>query len=301
MSSAATRGYDPPAHAIAYYWRGYNRLSDIARYLGSYSAPVLPHNFAMTKQLVNILALLMLSLLWSTIVAASTADMVIDECAEDDCFEPNVAHALDVPDNQVVLEHAIQPTATISESNIYANSTAGTALATPTYSILCVRTGPSRPGFANVCENWCYYVFCHKGGKDKNSDYWTVTVNRKANKRNSSECGRKPTKCSTKRGIWPPNPVSGQDCDEQPKNTNDEGGADAATRCIPLAENRGEGSAWSAFINSRSAYIADGTKIRVELQRPTGPICASYRKRGTTVCPAPAQPSSAARDGVRQQ
>lgn len=228
-------------------------------------------------------------LLWSTTAFAALAG---DECAGEECFE----HMLDMPKDQAVL----QPTATTPEPIIYANSTVTNAVATPTYTVPC-----AAGSFPNVCENWCYYVFCHKTGTDRNSAFWGVTVNRTAGQRGKSECGRiSPNKCSTKTGAWPPNPTPSQDCDEQPKNTNDEGGANAATRCMGRDENRGEGSAWSTFINyGSSGRITDGTKIWVELQNPAGPICASYRTARTTVCPPPAQSNSttAATDGIRQQ
>lgn len=144
-----------------------------------------------------------------------------------------------------------------------------------------------------------------QGGRDKNAAAWTVTVNRSAALRGKSECGRiSPNKCSVKAGVWPPNPVPNQDCDEQPKNTNDEGGANAATRCMDRSENRGEGSTWSQYINNGGpGRIPDGTKIKVELTSPGGPLCKSYITAGTTRCPAPVLPMSpgAAADPVRQQ
>ncbi|GJE99825.1 hypothetical protein PsYK624_160970 [Phanerochaete sordida] len=160
--------------------------------------------------------------------------------------------------------------------------------------------------FPNVCENWCYYVFCRKTGADKNAAFWTVTVNRNAGLRPQSECGRlSPNKCSVNSvRPWPANPVANQDCDEQPKNTNDEGGANAATRCMDRSENRGEGSSWANYINNGGpGRIADGTRIRVTLSNPAGPLCASYRRARTTMCPAPASPMDAnvGRDAIRQQ
>lgn len=180
---------------------------------------------------------------------------------------------------------------------IHGNTIDG-SLAAPPYVTDCTK-------FPNVCENWCYYVFCHKLGVDKNSAFWTVTVNRTAAMRGKSECGRiSPNKCSVKQGMWPPNPVANQDCDEQPKNTNDEGGVNAATRCMDRSENRGEGSTWGNFIdNGGPGRIADGTKVMVQLSGPSGPLCASYRMANTTVCPLPAQPSDpdAATNAIRQQ
>ncbi|GJE99351.1 hypothetical protein PsYK624_156050 [Phanerochaete sordida] len=161
--------------------------------------------------------------------------------------------------------------------------------------------------FPNVCENWCYYVFCHKHGAGSNSAFWTVTVNRTAGLRPQSECGRlSPNKCSVlSRNPWPPNRAADQDCDEQPKNTNNEGGANAATRCMPRAENRGEGSAWSAYINKPAPNrVDDGTKVKVTLEAPPPlGVCASYRVPNTSVCLPPARPDemNVDQDEVRQQ
>ncbi|GJE98916.1 hypothetical protein PsYK624_151530 [Phanerochaete sordida] len=161
--------------------------------------------------------------------------------------------------------------------------------------------------YPNVCENWCYYVFCHKGGRDSNDAHWTVTVSRNAALRGQSECGKYAhNKCSVNAhgDPWPSNPTRGLSCDEQPKNTNAEGGPDAATRCMPAGENSGEGAKWSNYINKGSGgAISDGTQIRVALQHTSGPNCASYRRAGSTSCPAPEQPNSpdVASDAVRQQ
>ncbi|GJE98915.1 hypothetical protein PsYK624_151520 [Phanerochaete sordida] len=180
----------------------------------------------------------------------------------------------------------------------YGNSTIGdevSAFATWDYKVDCSK-------LPEICENWCYYVFCHKKAKDKSSKYWTVTVNRKAGKRKDSECGKyspKPNKCSTKGtgAPWPRNPVKDLDCDEQPKNTNDEGGKDAATRCISATENRQEGQLWKQFMakgKTGNKPVPDGDKARVILLSPSGSnLCASYKKSGTTTCPRPKQPTDA--------
>ncbi|GJE98907.1 hypothetical protein PsYK624_151440 [Phanerochaete sordida] len=185
-----------------------------------------------------------------------------------------------------------------SASNVTTHALA--PLAFNPYTIDCAATA-----YPNVCENWCYYAFCRKGATNSSDPVWNVTVNRNAGLRPYSECGRlNPNKCSQRIGVWPANPLASQDCDEQPKNTNDEGGANAATRCMPASENRGEGSRWAQYIrNDGPGMIANGRVIRVELQNPTGPLCASYRAQGTTVCPAPASPNdiNVGIDAVRQQ
>ncbi|KAF9446054.1 hypothetical protein P691DRAFT_636368, partial [Macrolepiota fuliginosa MF-IS2] len=98
----------------------------------------------------------------------------------------------------------------------------------------------------NVCLNWCYYVYC----KTKRTNPWTVTVDRKANLRSQSDC-KSPNRCSATKPQtgWPKEPNTGWSCDEQPKNTNSEGGAAAATRCMVTGENLGEGGVWAGFIS----------------------------------------------------
>lgn len=167
-------------------------------------------------------------------------------------------------------------------------------------------------GFPDVCQNWCYYVFCKNGGVDATSPAWTVTVDRNANKRPESECGKySPNKCSAlvdrKSSPWPKNPVTEMDCDEQPKNTNTEGGAGAATRCMIRNKNRSEGARWHHFINNGPIYIGDHTQVLVVLNNHGGKdLCASLQNTGTTVCPAAVQPTDAnvvagTDDGIRQQ
>lgn len=162
--------------------------------------------------------------------------------------------------------------------------------------------------YGSVCENWCYYVFCKKKGRDAHDKNWEVTVNRNANLRGDSAC-KTPNKCSaTQKGTggWTKNPTPNLSCDEQPKNTNDEGGANAATRCVPKGENAGEGTTWKNFINSKTNYISDGTKVKVVLKdAPAGGLCASLHSAGTTTCPAPVTPDDqdvkdGKDDGTRQ-
>ncbi|GJE98890.1 hypothetical protein PsYK624_151270 [Phanerochaete sordida] len=193
--------------------------------------------------------------------------------------------------------------AALARRSASASASAAAAPAMPTYNLPC-GTGK----YPNVCENWCYYVFCKQGGTDANSPAWEVTVNRNAGLRGASAC-KTPNKCSAKEkgtGGWTKNPTTDLSCDEQPKNTNDEGGAGAATRCVPKGENSGEGRTWANFINDKNAKIADTTKIKVVLQNPpAGGICASLHAGQKTVCPAAKKPTDAdvaagTDDGTRQ-
>ncbi|SJL16496.1 uncharacterized protein ARMOST_20022 [Armillaria ostoyae] len=64
--------------------------------------------------------------------------------------------------------------------------------------------------------------------------------------RASNSCGNvNPNRCSTRAGH-----VSGYQCDEWPWANSNAGGANAATRCIPAADNTGSGSQWGNFINN---------------------------------------------------
>lgn len=161
----------------------------------------------------------------------------------------------------------------------------------PTYEIDCTE-------HPDICQNWCYYVFCKQKGVDGSSPAWTVTVDRNAHNRRKGECGiykPSPNKCSTvsNRGNspWPANPASDLDCDEQPKSSNREGGAGAATRCIDSTQNRSEGTRWRNFINKSGAVVDNGKKVLVVLKNHSGKgVCASLSKKGSTVCPAPASP-----------
>ncbi|GJE98914.1 hypothetical protein PsYK624_151510 [Phanerochaete sordida] len=176
----------------------------------------------------------------------------------------------------------------------------------PAYNIDCAPNVPDG-GYSNVCENWCYYAFCHQKAKDKNDKAWIVTVDRSAGMRAKSACGLSPNKCSVlgTGNPWPAAPEAGLSCDEQPKNTNSEGGPNAATRCMSASENSGEGAKWSNWINKRpEGKIADGTQLRVVLQNPnTTALCKSWYTPGTTVCTAPATPKDpdVKADAVRQQ
>ncbi|KAI0027894.1 hypothetical protein K488DRAFT_90339 [Vararia minispora EC-137] len=160
-------------------------------------------------------------------------------------------------------------------------------------------------------------------------DNFIVTVNRTAAGRGKSEC-KSPNRCSATNngtGGWALNPNRGWSCDEQPKNTNNEGesavrpalaghpahsasaptgGANSATRCMLASQNSGEGSAWGNFINGRGSsspgYLQDGTKVLVSLQSvsKTG-VCALYpQDANLSSCPAPAQPPGT-NDGPRQR
>ncbi|GJE98913.1 hypothetical protein PsYK624_151500 [Phanerochaete sordida] len=185
---------------------------------------------------------------------------------------------------------------------ILANGALAPALGPP-YVINCAAY-PN--GYANVCENWCYYAFCHQKAQDKNANAWIVTVDRAAANRAKSACGLKPAnKCSIK-GTgkpWPPAPVKDLSCDEQPKNTNSEGGPNAATRCMPAKENSGEGAKWSNWINyGPQGKLADKTQLRVVLQNPpSAGFCRSWYTPGAIICVAPVTPQGSAGDAIRQQ
>lgn len=206
-----------------------------------------------------------------------------------------------------------------SSSSVASSAAASASTsALPVYKLICTdfdinwkQNGKDleHRGYKDVCENWCYYVFCKKGGRDANDRNWIVTVDRKANNRKNTECGKKPNKCnsSDKSKDWPLNPVSGLTCDEQPKNTQREGGHGAATRCINKEENRHEGRYWQAVIDKKDAKIKDGSKVKVVLESPPpGGFCASLHNPGTTVCVAPVTPRDPAvlagtENGSRQQ
>ncbi|GJE98897.1 hypothetical protein PsYK624_151330 [Phanerochaete sordida] len=163
--------------------------------------------------------------------------------------------------------------------------------------------------FPNICENWCYYVYCKNGG-------WQVHVDRNAGNRGRSAC-KTPNKCSyTCKGTggWSLNPNQQWECDEQPKNTNTEGGANAATRCMTRAENKDEGTAWRNFINqygTSNPALPNGQAVTVVLNNVNANgLCASYGGAGTTQCPAPVTPQDpdvarltnghGSDDGIRQ-
>ncbi|KAJ8462340.1 hypothetical protein ONZ45_g17971 [Pleurotus djamor] len=118
----------------------------------------------------------------------------------------------------------------------------------------------------NVCQNWCFYRYCKTTGKRKGDSRFVVTLNTTANHRANSEC-RGPNRCSSTsediRGEWSVNPTAGLSCDEQPKNTNNEGGAGAATRCMPASENSHEGSLWGGYIKKNN--LVDGDLVTVAL------------------------------------
>ncbi|KAF9441531.1 hypothetical protein P691DRAFT_791204 [Macrolepiota fuliginosa MF-IS2] len=94
------------------------------------------------------------------------------------------------------------------------------------------------------------------------------------------------------------------DCDEQPKNTNREGGSNAATRCMPRSENRSEGSTWGNWINNPgngTAGIANGQQVRVHLDFTEANASAGYCA-GAQACGVRMRGDSAAavNDGPRQ-
>jgi len=163
-----------------------------------------------------------------------------------------------------------------------------TTASKPVYEIQCSK-------YPNVCQNWCYYANC----KSKRSDPWTVTVNRKAGLRSQSEC-KGPNRCSAKtpQTGWPKEPNTNWSCDEQPKNTNDEGGAAAATRCMPATENTSEGTTWKNWINKPGDVKADATQITVKLIGASGGFCA-----GKSACAKPVESNSpnVATEGPRQR
>ncbi|GJE98889.1 hypothetical protein PsYK624_151260 [Phanerochaete sordida] len=144
--------------------------------------------------------------------------------------------------------------------------------------------------FPNICENWCFYRYCKAGS-------FQVHVDRNANNRGRSAC-KSPNKCSYNckgTGGWSLNPNQMWECDEQPKNTNTEGGPGAATRCMTKRENGDEGIAWRNFINqsgTKNPALPNGQLITVVLGNVNaGGLCASYAG-GNTKCPAPITPQS---------
>ncbi|KAF8961171.1 hypothetical protein BDZ97DRAFT_1921549 [Flammula alnicola] len=146
------------------------------------------------------------------------------------------------------------------------------AAALPIYNIDC-------SAYPNVCLNWCFYTQCHP-----NSSF-TVTVDRNIGNRSKSYCASV-NRCSatnTPTGLnkgWSKNPTTGLSCDEQPKNTNVEGGANAATRCMPAGENSGEGAKWGNFIKGMN----NGDKVTVKLSTTcsTPAACVKGVAPGTT-------------------
>ncbi|KAJ8473387.1 hypothetical protein ONZ45_g16317 [Pleurotus djamor] len=130
--------------------------------------------------------------------------------------------------------------------------------------------------FPNVCQNWCFYRYCKTTGGKTGDNRYIVTVNSTASLRGESECRGK-NRCSTRTGLrdkWDPNPTAGQSCDEQPKNTNNEGGAGAATRCMPAGENSKEGAVWGGYIKSKK--LVDGDLVTISLMhKPTTGYCAA--------------------------
>ncbi|KAF8961169.1 hypothetical protein BDZ97DRAFT_1227897 [Flammula alnicola] len=144
--------------------------------------------------------------------------------------------------------------------------------AIPVYNIDC-------SDYPNVCSNWCFYIQCHQ----KSS--FTVTIDRNIGNRSKSYC-RSVNRCSatkTPTGLnkgWSKNPTSKFTCDEQPKNTNVEGGANAASRCIPARENFGEGAKWGSFIRGKN----NGDKVTVQLSHAcsTPAACVKGNAPGTT-------------------
>ncbi|GJE98902.1 hypothetical protein PsYK624_151380 [Phanerochaete sordida] len=174
-----------------------------------------------------------------------------------------------------------------------------TANAAPEYHIDCLK-------HPNVCENWCYFVYCKSGGA---GHAWTTHVNRedKRSMRAANACGQSPNKCSVNaRGTgnagdaqWPAYPNQQYDCDEQPKASNKEGGKYAATRCMTRRENRGEGCAWGQFLKKEKLKQNDEVTIVLDLAPPWG-LCAGLHGQ-TTVCPVPATPQALVDTNVRQQ
>ncbi|GJE98894.1 hypothetical protein PsYK624_151310 [Phanerochaete sordida] len=155
--------------------------------------------------------------------------------------------------------------------------------------------------YTEVCENWCYYVYCKQNGDQA---AWTVKVARQGadTRRGGAQCKKvQPNKCSNKgtgdgkNGKWPKH-KHGWDCDEQPKASNAQGGAGAATRCIDPTENRSEGLVWMKFINGKTAdqpdYLDDTTPVNVVLDDSwNGGLCKSLHHPDVTVCPQAASPN----------
>ncbi|KAK0437380.1 endo-exonuclease [Armillaria borealis] len=91
-------------------------------------------------------------------------------------------------------------------------------------------------------ENICFSWFCNNGPRSVAPDRTNAAAHRASN-----SCGNvNPNRCSTRAGH-----VSGYQCDEWPWANSNAGGANAATRCIPAADNTGSGSQWGNFINNR--------------------------------------------------
>ncbi|KAK0187422.1 endo-exonuclease [Armillaria mellea] len=93
-------------------------------------------------------------------------------------------------------------------------------------------------------ENICYSWFCNNGPHSVAPDRTNAAAHRASN-----SCGNvNPNRCSVRVGH-----VSGYQCDEWPWANSNAGGANAATRCIPTADNTGSGSQWGNFINNRGS------------------------------------------------
>ncbi|KAK0492938.1 deoxyribonuclease NucA/NucB-domain-containing protein [Armillaria luteobubalina] len=114
--------------------------------------------------------------------------------------------------------------------------------------------------YPQSCENICFSWYCNKGPRSVAPD----RVNAKAH-RASNSCGKStPNRCSISKGHLP-----GYQCDEWPWASSTAGGANAATRCIPAADNTGSGSSWGNFINNKgpqaSGTVADGVLVDIKI------------------------------------
>ncbi|KAK0219255.1 deoxyribonuclease NucA/NucB-domain-containing protein [Armillaria fumosa] len=114
--------------------------------------------------------------------------------------------------------------------------------------------------YPQSCENICFSWFCNNGPRSVAPDRVNAAAHRASN-----SCGKpKNNRCSTAIGH-----AAGYQCDEWPWASSNAGGANAATRCIPSADNTGSGSKWGNFINNKgpqaSGYVADGVLVEIKV------------------------------------
>ncbi|KAK0438541.1 endo-exonuclease [Desarmillaria tabescens] len=132
-------------------------------------------------------------------------------------------------------------------------------------------------------ENICYSWFCNNGPRSVAPARPSASAHRASN-----SCGNvNPNRCSVRAGHLP-----GFQCDEWPWANSNAGGASAATRCIPTADNTGSGAQWGNFINNRGSqavgYVLQDNVDFAEIQISNVPITAQFclGVRGTTITPA---------------
>ncbi|KAK0219254.1 deoxyribonuclease NucA/NucB-domain-containing protein, partial [Armillaria fumosa] len=124
--------------------------------------------------------------------------------------------------------------------------------------------------YPQSCENICFSWYCNNGPRSVSPDRVNAAAHRASN-----SCGKStPNRCSVNKGHIP-----GYQCDEWPWASSNAGGANAATRCIPSADNTGSGSKWGNFINGRgsgsSGYINNGVLVDIKIINvlPTAHFC----------------------------